>query len=293
VELLRDMALFVEVARKRSFSRAAEALGMATSSLSRRISELERRIGLRLLNRTTRRIELTPAGTLYYERSRRIVDEARIAHEQLAAEGEDPRGTLRVTMPADFGLAFLAPLLDEFARRYPGISFDFDLSPGTVDLVSGSVDVAIRTGALPDTGLIARRIANVSRHLYAAPAYLAKAGEPAGPSDLTRHECVHIASPGRAATWTLIRGKKKVEVTVGGRFACNNVGMIRELAALGLGIAMLPERIVRSEVAAGRLRRVLRDWGIPPHPVSALTATRLLPARTRVFLDFLAAKLAE
>jgi DNA-binding transcriptional LysR family regulator len=293
VELLRDMALFVEVAKKRSFSRAAETLGMATSSLSRRISELERRIGLRLLNRTTRRIELTHAGTLYFERSRRIVEEARIAHEQLRAEVEDAHGSLRVSMPADFGIAFLAPLLDEFVRRYPGISFDLDLSPGMVDLVSAGVDVAIRTGALPDTTLIARRIANVPRYVYAAPAYLAKAGEPAEPSDLTKHECIHIAGPGRTTTWTLIRGKKKADVKVGGRFACNSIGMIRELTVLGLGIAVLPERIVRSEVATRRLTRVLREWGTPPHPVSALTATRLLPARTRVFLDFLAEKLAD
>src|SRR5262245_17583872 len=287
------MALFVEVAKKRSFSRAAEALGMPTSSLSRRISELERHIGLRLLNRTTRRIELTPAGTLYFERSRRIVEEARIAHEQLTAEVEEPRGALRVSMPADFGVGFLAPLLEDFVRRYPRISFDFDLSPGMVDLVSAGVDVAIRTGALPDTGLVARRIANVPRHLYAAPSYLADAGEPAEPADLTRHECIHLARPGRTTTWTLIRGRRKADVEVGGRFACNNLGMIRELAAVGLGIAILPERVVRGEVASGRLRRTLADWTTPPHPVSALTATRLLPARTRAFLDFLAEKLAD
>src|SRR5262245_12186567 len=217
------MALFVEVAKKRSFSRAAEALGMPTSSLSRRISELERRIGVQLLNRTTRRIELTHAGALYFERSQRIVEEARIAHEQLTAEVEEPRGSLRVSMPADFGVGFLAPLLEDFVRRYPGISFDFVLSPGMVDLVSGGVDVAIRTGTLPDTRLIARRIASVSRYLYAAPAYLAMAGRPAEPSDLARHECLHMAGAGRSAAWRLIRGKKGVDVRVGGRFACNNV----------------------------------------------------------------------
>jgi DNA-binding transcriptional LysR family regulator len=283
------MALFVEVAR-RGASAAPPKPSAATSSLSP-ISELERRIGLRLLNRTTRRIELTHAGTLYFERSRRIVEEARIAHEQLTAEVEDPRGALRVSMPADFGVAFLAPLLDEFVRRYPGISFDFDLSPGMVDLVSAGVDVAIRTGALPDTTLIARRIANIPRYVYAAPAYLAKAGEPAEPLGLDEarmHPC-----RSRRTRRTLIRGKKKADVKVNGRFACNSIGMIRELTVLGLGIAVLPERIVRSEVATRRLTRVLREWGTPPHPVSALTATRLLPARTRVFLDFLAEKLAD
>lgn len=284
MELLKDMALFVEVARARSFRGAAEATGIPNSTVSRRISALEKAIGLRLLHRTTRKVELTEAGQIYYERSRRIVEEARIAHEQLGEMVAQPSGMLRASLPVDFALIYMAPLIAEFARRHPGITFDFDLTPRRVDLVAEPYDVAIRMGVLPDSNLIARQLARLPVQAYASPRYLELSGEPKHPAELTQHECVGFP---KVHKWTLHRAAETVEVEVGGRFAVNSVGMVRRLATLDLGVILLPKAVAAQDLAAGRLRRILPDWQAKSTPVYALTETRLLPAKTRRFIEFL------
>lgn len=292
MELLNDMALFVEVVKARGFRHAAEAVGIPNSTVSRRIGALEKAIGLRLLHRTTRKIELTEAGQIYFERCKRIVDEARLAHEQLGELLAQPSGVLRASLPVDFANIYLAPLIAEFARRYPGISFDFDLTPRLVDLVSEPFDVAIRMGKPPDSNLIARQLANLPCYLYAAPRYLEQSGEPGHPTDLSHHECLGFRAI-KANTWTLRNAEDSVEVAVGGRFQLNSVGLIRRLASLDLGIAVLPEEIVAEDVAQGRLRRILPDWEGPPVPVYAMTETRLLPAKTQRFIEFLRERLND
>lgn len=284
MELLNDMALFVEVAHTRSFRRAAELTGVPNSTLSRRISALEKAIGLRLLHRTTRKVELTEAGQLYYERCRRIVDEARLAHEQLGEMLAQPSGVLRASLPVDFATIYMAPLIAEFAGRYPGITFEFDLTPRRVDLVSEPFDVAIRMGELADSNLVARLLARLSVQVYASPRYLELSGEPRHPSDLAQHECLGFP---KAGPWSLHRGAETVEVEVGGRFLVNSVGMFRRLATLDLGLILLPEEIAAEDLAAGRLRRILPDWQGKSTPVYALTETRLLPAKTQRFIEFL------
>jgi DNA-binding transcriptional LysR family regulator len=289
MELLNDMALFVEVAQVMSFRKAAEALGVPNSTLSRRISTLEKVIGLRLLHRTTRKVELTEAGRVYYERCRRIVDEARIAHEQLGEMLAQPSGMLRASLPVDFATVYLAPLIAEFSRRYPGISFDFDLTPRRVDLVAEPFDVAIRMGELPSSNLIARQLATLSVQVYASPRYLEISGEPSHPADLAKHECLGFSKAGK---WRLHSAGEVVDVDVGGRFQVNSVGMFRRLATLDLGVIMLPGEIVADDVAAGRLRQILTGWQGNPTPVYALTETRLLPAKTQRFIEFLQTHLA-
>ncbi|ACM28709.1 LysR family transcriptional regulator [Rhizobium rhizogenes] len=291
MELLNDMAMFVEVVKARSFRRAAETIGMPNSTLSRRISSLEKAIGLRLLHRTTRRIELTEAGQLYFERCKRIVDEARLAHEQLGEILTPPSGVLRASLPVDFALIYLAPLIAEFARRYPDIDFEFDLTPRRVDLVVEPFDVAIRMGGSPDSNLMSWELACLPRYLYASPRYLELFGEPNEPADLIRHESLQF--PAQSGVWTLNHGHETVEVAAGGRFRLNGVSMIRRLATLDLGIAMLAEEIVADELAEGRLRRVLPQWQGAPTPVYAITETRLLPARTQRFIEFLRERLGS
>lgn len=286
MELLNDMALFVEVVKVRSFRRAAEALQMPNSTLSRRISGLEKAIGLRLLHRTTRKIELTEAGQLYYDRCRRIVDEARLAHEQLGEMLADPTGLLRASLPVDFATAYLAPHIAEFARRYPRISFDFDLTPRQVDLISEPVDVVIRMGEPADSNLIARKLATLPRLLYASPRYLELNGEPEGPEQLSAHQCLRLSAT-KATGWKLACGGQTREVQVGGRFQLNSIGMLRRLATLDLGITLLPESIAAQDVQQGRLKAVLAQWRPDPVSVYALTETRLLPAKTQRFIEFL------
>lgn len=290
MELLNDMALFVEVVKAMSFRRAADATGVPNSTLSRRITALEKAIGLRLLHRTTRRIELTEAGQIYYERCRRIVDEARLAHEQLGEMLAQPSGVLRASLPVDFANIFLAPLIAEFARRYPKISFDFDLTPRPVDLVSEPFDVAIRMGEPKDSNLVARLLARLLGHLYASPGYLAAAGEPTHPSELARHECLGFPKSGG---WTVQNDKETVEVKVAGRYVLNSVGMIRRLATLDQGIILLPLEVVAEDLASGRLRAILPEWEGTPVSVYALTETRLLPAKTQLFIEFLRERLAR
>ncbi|MGH8425462.1 MAG: LysR family transcriptional regulator [Pseudomonas fluorescens] len=284
------MALFVEVVKAHSFRRAAEAMAMPNSTLSRRISGLEKAIGLRLLNRTTRKIELTEAGQLYFDRCKRIVDEARLAHEQLGEMLAHPSGLLRASLPVDFANIYLAPLIAEFARRYPGISFEFDLTPRQVDLVSEPVDVVIRMGEPADSNLIARKLASLSRRLYASPRYLELNGEPSNPSELVNHECLRLRKAGK---WQLSHSGEVVEVEVGGRFQLNSVGMLRRLATLDLGIALLPEGIAADDLRTGLLQPVLPQWHANPIPVYALTETRLLPAKTQRFIEFLREQLEQ
>ncbi|RJG01120.1 LysR family transcriptional regulator [Noviherbaspirillum sedimenti] len=291
MEFLNDMALFVEVVKARGFRHAAEAVGIPNSTVSRRISALEKAIGLRLLHRTTRKIELTEAGQIYFERCKRIVDEARLAHEQLGEMLAQPSGVLRASLPVDFATIYLAPLITEFARRYPGISFDFDLTPRLVDLVAEPFDVAIRMGNPPDSNLIARQLANLACSLYASPPYLEQFGEPSHPADLAQHECLGFRS-GKISTWRLHNAAESVEVTVGGRFQLNSIGLIRRLATLDQGIALLPAEIVAEDVALGRLRRILPEWAGPATPVYAMTETRLLPAKTQRFIEFLRERLS-
>ncbi len=203
---LNDMALFVEVVKARGFRGAAQALGMPNSTLSRRIGALEKAIGLRLLHRTTRKIELTEAGLIYFERCKRIVDEARLAHEQLGELLAQPSGVLRASLPVDFAVTYLAPLIAEFASLYPGITFDFDLTPRQVDLVSEPFDVAIRMGEPENSQLIARPLASLQANLYASPGYLERSGEPRTPADLGQHECLGMLKVG---SWTLHEGRTR------------------------------------------------------------------------------------
>lgn len=290
MELLNDMALFVEVVKAMSFRRAADATGVPNSTLSRRVTLLEKAIGLRLLHRTTRRLELTEAGQVYYERCRRIVDEARLAHEQLGEMQTQPSGVLRASLPVDFANIFLAPMIVEFARRYPDITFDFDLTPRAVDLVSEPFDVAIRMGEPKDSNLIARLLAKLPGHLYASPRYLAEMGYPTHPGELAVHQCLGFPKTGN---WVLHRGDERAAVRVQGRYILNNVGMIRRLATLNQGIVLLPKEIVAEDVAAGRLQPILPDWDGVPVPVYAMTETRLLPAKTQFFIEFLKEQLAR
>jgi DNA-binding transcriptional LysR family regulator len=292
VDVLREMSLFVEVAKAMSFTRAAEASGVPNSSLSRRIADLERAVGVRLFNRTTRSIELTEAGALYYARCREIVEAARIAHEQLGEVAETPRGRLRVSTTAEFARLFLGPLLAEYTSRYPEVLIEMDLGPNKVDLIAQNFDLALRIGPQPDSGLISRQLGIVRTTLFAAPSHLARFGTPAEPADLSNHSTIRNLNAPRPDTWVLCKGDRTEEVQVGGALVVNNFGLMRQLAVLGLGITMLHEPMVGPDIRAGRLKRILPDWILQEAPVYALMPSRLVPAKTRLFLDMLTARVS-
>ncbi|WP_421853215.1 LysR substrate-binding domain-containing protein [Novosphingobium sp.] len=285
MDYLREMALFVEVAKVKSFRKAAEASGVPSSTLSRRIAQLESAVGLRLFNRTTRSVELTEAGAAYYARCRDIVEAARVAHDQLHDLAERPRGLLRVSATPDFARLFLTDLAVDFVAQYPDVTIEFDLSPNRVDLVAQNFDLALRIGSMPDSGLISRRIGTIRTALFAAPSYLKRAGVPRHPDDLVQHSVIpnqNVLDPG---VWTLTDGTQSKVVPVNGAVRCNNFGFMRQLAIIGHGIATLHKPMVGPDITAGRLIRVLPGWWTQDTPAVALTSTRLLPAKTRLFLD--------
>ena len=288
---LHDMTLFVEVARTASFSRASRNLSVPGATLSRRIAAMEREFGVRLFDRTTRRVELTEAGRRYFERCGHLVDEARLAQEALRETAAQPSGHIRISMPVDLGVTVIGPVLTDFARQFPGISFDLDLSPRYTDLVGEHVDVAIRLGTVKNEKLVARRIGSVDQRLFASPAYLALRGRPTQPADLVEHECILLRGAQRQALWRLQGDADAAEVLVRGRFALNNVGLMRVLAERGMGIAVLDPSLVREPLASGRLSQVLPEWAAPRLPIHAVMSSRMQPASVRALLDFLVARL--
>jgi DNA-binding transcriptional LysR family regulator len=289
---LDDMALFVEVARAASFTRAGAVLGMPGATLSRRIAAMEQRLGVRLFDRTTRRVELTDAARRYLERCEHLVDEARLAQEALRETAERPVGHVRLSMPVDLGLHWIGPLLPEFARQHPGITLDIDLSARITDLLGEQVDLAFRLGPVKGERLIVRRIGSVAQAAYGAPGYLDRCGRPRQPADLAQHECLHLKSAAQSARWRFTRGAECVDVAVRGRFGLNNIGMLRLLAERGMGIALLAPELARASVIAGRLEPVLAGYAAPALPLQLVMASRLQPAAVKALVAFMANRLA-
>lgn len=290
MDVFKNMHLFVEVAKASSFRRAAEVLDIPGSTVSRRIADLERDLGLRLFNRSTRRVELTEGGRQYFENCKRILHEARLAHQELTDLQTQPAGLIRASIPVDFSVIYLSPLLAEFSGRYPGIRFELDLTPNQADLMGGPVDLAIRMGLPKDHNLIARPIAKLETILVAAPDYLRKHGTPRQPLDLLNHNCLQMND----APWTLIhRDGNSQTLDVRGPFIANNRGMLHQLALGGQGIAQAAASWVHADLQAKRLVHIMKKWAPPTVQAYAVTTTRLLPAKVRVFLDFLVEHLGQ
>lgn len=287
-ELLRGIAVFTEVARLKSVSHAAQALGMPKSTVSRRVSALERQVALRLLKRTTRKVELTDEGLAYFAECQRILEAVESAHENLAGSRVEPSGHLRVAMTPDFALR-LVKTLPAFRTRHPRIALELDFTTRRADPLTENCDIAIHIGALADSSLTAYKLADVAPQLYAAPAYLDARGQPASPADLDNHACIVVRPHGDEplAVWELCRDGERRLVKVEASLVLNSIGVTQRLALAGAGIALLPEDLCRDQLASGQLVQVLEGWRAPAVPIHALTASRLHPARTRVFLDYL------
>ena len=292
-DVLHDIALFVEVVRSGGFTRAADRLAMPLSSLSRRVAALERDIGVRLLHRTTRRVVVTEAGQAYYNRCSGLVDEARNAHRDLQALTSVPRGRLRVSCSPDFGAAFIVPALPAFRHRFDEVDVDLDYLSRRADLLTDPIDVAIRMGPLEDSTLIARPLASLRVGLYAAPAYLARRPGPRSAHDLSRHACLAMHGHRDRTSWTVVKGLRRERVEIAGPFSANSMGALHALAIAGFGIVSLDAIVAANDVANGRLVPVLPGWRFDRVPVHALVPSRLMPAKTRVFVDYLSERLAE
>jgi DNA-binding transcriptional LysR family regulator len=286
-----DLMLFARIVETGSFSRAADRMGLPKSTVSRRISLLEAKLGERLLLRTTRKLVLTEFGASLLDDARKVVDgveaaSAMVQHRQLA-----PSGRLRISMPGDFANFAMGPVMATFMARYPGVSLELDLSPRRVDLVAENFDLAIRMGDLPDdASLAARRLMQVRMGLYASPAYTARRGLPEHPDDLPGHELLCLLHrTGGAAPWVLTRGKVRWERELPARMVANSPDLLVRMAAAGAGIAASSTEFAGAYLQSGELVRILPEWSFPVVSGWAVfPGRRLMPAKTRVFIDLMA-----
>lgn len=292
---LNDTLIFVKVVECGSFTLAAQRLGVPKTTVSRKVQELELRLGARLIHRTTRKLGLTEAGAVYYEHCQRIarsLDEAESAVHQLQG---GPRGWLRITAPNSLGLNAIAPLLVEFRARYPDVRVEMVLSNDRLDLIAQELDLALRVGVLPDSTLVARRLASFQSQIYASPIYLARYGEPLAPEDLEHHRSLaHPGSrrPGGRHCWTLIDGARSEDFAVNPVLVCNDPFGLKPALLAGEGLMLTSDVVVHEELDAGALRRVLPAWSGPDMDLNAVFPHgRALSPKVRVFVDFLIERL--
>ena len=294
-----DLLLFARVMEVGSFSRAAERVHLPKSTVSRRVAALEQRLGEKLLQRSTRRLTLTEFGEGVLEHARALAAEVDGALSLALYRQQRPTGRLRVSMPADFANQALSGMLGQFALDYPEVSLELDLSPRRVDLIAEGFDLAIRMGDLPqDSQLAARRLALFSNGLYASPQYLALHGEPQMPEGLaSMHGLMILARNGEPMPWRLRREEQGVERSWSGvpaqRTLVNAPDMLLRLACAGVGITAVGDHFAQVHIASGALVHVLPDWCLEPAACWAVfPERRLMPLRTRVFLDAMSAALA-
>lgn len=289
-----DTLMFVKVVEKGSFTAAAQALGVPKATLSRKVGELEQRLGTRLLKRTTRKIGLTEAGTLYYERSARIALDLAEAESAVTQLNSTPRGWLRFTAPYSLGTDAITPLLPEFMARYPDVRVDMHLTNERLDLVGSEMDLALRVGNLPDSTLSARRLATLQLHVYASPEYLTRHGEPLQPADLEHHRALAFSQQRQNGRylWELEDGPRRIDVPVSPVLVANDPPSLFNAVISGVGVTLLPDSFGKVAVQQGRLRRLLNPWaGVPRDLNAVFPPGRMHAPKVKAFVDFLSERL--
>jgi len=288
-----EMLVFVRVVEDGNFSEAARRLHTAPSTVSKLIARLERRLGVRLLERSTRRLSLTTEGQVYYERSQALIAELDDVERQLGEGGQQTGGIVRVNVSVSFGTRALEPLLPAFWQAYPNIVVDLSLSDEIVDLYLDRTDVAFRIGELPSSSLIARRVGVSRRVIVASPAYLERHGAPRTPDDLADHNCLGFNFRRAAPVWPMKEGARIVDRMVHGSLLANNGETVGRMVLAGVGLGRLAEFNVRDYIAAGQMVEVLADSAISDsEEIHALyTGTQRMPQRVRAFLDFVVPRL--
>ena len=292
MDKLQAMATFVRIVDHGSLTTASEALDTSLSSVVRTLARLEKSLGVRLLNRTTRRISLTEEGRHYLERCRRVLTEVEDAEQALSAKGRDPTGVLRVTAPVLFGQLHVAPAVAGFLARHRLMQVELVLLDRVVNLVEEGIDVAVRIGALADSSMVAVPVGQVRRVVVASPALLRTAGKPRHPRELKKLPCVRFTALMPGTTWHFVEDGRPLSIQVGGQLACNQAAACVDACIAGLGFGMFISYQVLRQVEAKQLKNVLTDFEPAPLPVSLVFPhARLLSSRVRAFVDFAAAEL--
>lgn len=293
MEELAHMVTFVRVVQAGSLAGAARHLQLTGSVASKHLAKLEQALGVRLLNRSTRKLSLTEAGTAYYRHCARIVEEVESSRRALAELQAVPRGLLRVTAPVPVTTR-LGPMLNDFLERYPEVQLEFDASNRIVDLAAEGFDVAIRAARTLPPNVVARLLRSMGLHLCASPRYLERAGVPQHPADLARHNCLSLPPALQGDVWPFVRASERVEVPVRGSLQSTIVEALHDLVLAGTGIGVLPGYMAGKDLRSGRLTPLLTDWKVETRIdlYAVYLPTRYLAPKVRVFVDFLAERFA-
>lgn len=288
---LQAMEVFVQVVDAGGFTRAAENLQMPKATVSTLVQSLEQTLAVKLLHRTTRQVHVTADGAAYYERCLRILSDVKEAEESLSTNRLSPSGRLRIDVSTGLANNLLIPKLPEFFARYPDIRLDMGCGDRPVDLIEEGVDLAIRGGALPDSGLIARRLGMLEFVTCASPAYIAKRGRPNHPSDLVHHQCVNYFSSvtGKVHDWDFSRDGETLNIPTPACLAVNDSTVYTSAGVTGLGIVQLVAMVAEPLIASGQMELILPEWSTAPLPVNAVyPQNRHLSAKVRVFVEWVA-----
>lgn len=285
---LNDIVVFTKVVETKSFTGAAEQLGLPKSTVSRKLAQLEERLGVRLVQRTTRKLALTDIGEAYYERCSRIVADVAAAEQLVTDMQSTPRGRLRVTAPVDFSSAYLGEIIASFIANHREVNVEVEATDRVVDLIEEGFDLAVRFGPMPESTLIAVRLCGITGTLCAAPSYLARRGTPKLVEELDDHDRVLFTPGSRNQTWTLVNGEASYEFGRPAHFASNNFGAVRDVVLAGGGLAVLSDFMVAHDIKNGLLVHVLPEWSSRTNDVHAVYPARQnLPPRLSLFIEHL------
>lgn len=288
---LSELPLFVEVARQQSFTKASEILGIPKSSISRRIASLEKRIGIKLLHRDARKVELTSSGQNLFARAKYIVNEAKRAFESVLDDVQTPAGVVRICASGDLFHGLVGDILCHFALQYPDIHLDIQFKDGWADLHKEPFDLDLRVGQQPDSSLIARKLATGTLSTYGSPLLLEKYPPIKTVNDLKDIPAITFIRQGN--TWEITNGRQQRQIQINACYHCNSLSAAGVFAIRGLGIAMLPEVMCRQFVQAGRLRHLLPEWTTVNKPLYVVMANKELPLRVRMLVDFMVERFAR
>ena len=291
---LEGLAIFAKVVETRSFAGAAAELKLSKATVSKAVSRIEARLGMRLINRTSRRFALTDAGRQLAARAAHILAEGEAVEDAALAQATIPRGLVRLAAPVSFGVLHLATLLPEFLAAFPEVSIDLHLSDALVNLIGEGFDAAIRIAVLPDSSLVVRRLCEMPRYLVGSPSYLKEHGIPRHPLHLAQHRCIGYSHTITPETWRFSKNGKSATVRPSGPLRVNNGDAMMPALIAGTGLGILPEFIVRDALADGQLQRLLPDWSLPTGGVYWVTPPGgPRPKRVEVLADFLVEKLSR
>ncbi len=294
MDRLGAMEMFVRIVETGSFSAVARQMGTTQPTVSKQLTALEKRLGARLLQRSTRKLSLTESGQTYYDRCKRIVDEVREAEGTLGKMQTSLAGALHVNSSIAFGEMFVAPLVLQFQQQNPELSAELTLNDRFIDLLEEGVDVALRIGRLTDSSLVARRVGATRRIVVATPEYLRKHGTPKHPLDLADHNCLLYSYLSTGNEWSFQGPEGEIHVRVSGSFKSNNGHALARAVSAGVGIAMGPDWLMHEGLATGDIQAILPEYSTRPLDINAVyPSNRLLSAKVRTFIDYLQAELAK